>query len=73
MLYAKMSSRTIEHREDRSGTIELATYASTGACILFFVARQVMKAIVFRRVSLDDLFIFLATVSWLFFYHLLSD
>ena len=46
----------------RSNTITIATYALTGALVLFFIARQIMKAIVFRKVALDDLFILLATV-----------
>ena len=31
--------------------------------MVFFIARQIMKATVFRKVALDDLFISLATVS----------
>lgn len=61
-----MGSLTIEPRQDRSGTIELVTYALTGAFVIFFIARQIMKAIVFRKVALDDLFILLATVSKLY-------
>ncbi|KAF2998435.1 hypothetical protein E8E13_000162 [Curvularia kusanoi] len=56
-----MGSRTSNIREDRSPVIEIATYASAGALILFFIARQIMKAIVFRKVALDDLFILMAT------------
>ncbi len=58
-----MGTRTIESRQDRSATIGLVTYVLTGAFVLFFIARQIMKAIVFRKVALDDLFILLATVS----------
>lgn len=50
-------------QEDRSSIVEIATYALTGTFVLFFIARQIMKAIVFRKLALDDLFIFLATVS----------
>lgn len=50
-------------QKDKSETIEIATYALTGALVMFFIARQIMKAIVFRKVALDDLFILLATVS----------
>ena len=57
-----MRLRRIDSREDRSSVIEVATYALTGALILCFIARQVMKAIVFRKVALDDIFILLATV-----------
>jgi hypothetical protein len=57
-----MGLRRFDSREDRSGVIEVATYALTGALILCFIARQVMKAIVFRKVALDDIFILLATV-----------
>jgi hypothetical protein len=58
-----MGLRRFDSREDRSSVIEVATYALTGALILCFIARQVMKAIVFRKVALDDIFILLATVS----------
>lgn len=58
-----MAPRVIDSREDRSTIIEVTTYALAGAFILFFIARQVMKAIVFRKVAFDDLFILLATVS----------
>ncbi|KAJ8113088.1 hypothetical protein OPT61_g4697 [Boeremia exigua] len=60
IVYVKMGSRT-ESREDRSGTIEIVTYALTGTFVVFFIARQIMKAIVFRKMALDDLFILLAT------------
>lgn len=58
-----MVTRAFESQEDRSAVIEITTYALTGALIVFFIARQVMKAIVFRKVAVDDLFILLATVS----------
>jgi hypothetical protein len=48
--------------QDRSITIEIATWALFGITIAIFVARQVMKAFVFRKVSLDDFFMFAATV-----------
>ena len=60
----RMELYTPPARKDRSDTIEIATYALTGAFVVFFIARQVMKAIVFRKVALDDLFILLATVSY---------
>jgi hypothetical protein len=49
--------------KDRSDTITITTCALTAAFVIFFIARQFMKAIVFRKVALDDLFILLATVS----------
>ncbi|KAF1359302.1 hypothetical protein EJ07DRAFT_40773, partial [Lizonia empirigonia] len=48
--------------QDRSNTITIATYALTGAFVTFFIARQIMKVIVFRRFALDDVFISLATM-----------
>ncbi|KAH6629213.1 hypothetical protein C7974DRAFT_183164 [Boeremia exigua] len=57
-----MGPRTAGSREDRSGKIEMVTYVLTGAFVVFFIARQIMKAIVFRKVALDDLFILLATI-----------
>jgi hypothetical protein len=47
---------------DRSNIITIATCALTGTFITVFIARQIMKAIVFRKVAIDDLFILLATV-----------
>ena len=61
-ILVEMGLRRSDPREDRSDVIEVATYALTGALILCFIARQVMKAIVFRKVALDDVFILLATV-----------
>lgn len=58
-----MGLRTSGLCEDKSSAVEIATYALTGTFVLFFVARQIMKAIVFRKLTLDDLFILLATVS----------
>lgn len=48
---------------DRTNVIKVATWTLLGITVTVFVARQIMKAIVFRRVALDDLFILLATVS----------
>ncbi|KAF3037065.1 hypothetical protein E8E12_002586 [Didymella heteroderae] len=56
-----MALRPNRLQEDRSNIIEIATYALTGTVVLFFIARQIMKAIVFRKLALDDLFILLAT------------
>jgi len=58
-----MGSRTDGLHEDRSSIVEVATYALTGTLVLFFIAHQIMKTIVFRKLALDDLFILLATVS----------
>jgi hypothetical protein len=48
---------------DRSNIITISTCALAGTFIIVFIARQIMKAIVFRKVAIDDLFIFLATAS----------
>lgn len=58
-----MGSRTNVLPEDRSSIVEIATYALTGTFVLFFIARQIMKAIVFRKLAWDDIFILLAAVS----------
>ena len=49
--------------QDRSNIVTIATCALTGTFITVFIARQIMKAIVFRKVAVDDLFILLGTVS----------
>jgi orotidine-5'-phosphate decarboxylase len=49
--------------QDRSEAISLATWVVLGVTVSVFIARQVMKALVFRKVALDDFFIFAATVS----------
>jgi hypothetical protein len=46
----------------RSDTVKLATWILLGFTVAMFVARQVMKAIVFRRVTLDDYLMLFATV-----------
>jgi hypothetical protein len=48
--------------EDRSNSIKLATWILLGITIAVFIARQIMKAVVFRKVALDDIFICAATV-----------
>ena len=68
-----MDPRSLESQTDRSNVIEVATYASAGALVLFFIARQVMKAVVFRKVAVDDLFILLATVSTSLCWHITSN
>ncbi|KAF2825164.1 hypothetical protein CC86DRAFT_352416 [Ophiobolus disseminans] len=47
--------------QDRSNTIKIATWVLLGVTIAMFIARQIMKAIVFRRVTLDDFFMLSAT------------
>jgi hypothetical protein len=63
-LSAKYSTQaaTIEDG-DRSDSIKTATWILLGITIAIFLARQVMKAVVFRNVMLDDFFMFAATVS----------
>jgi hypothetical protein len=48
--------------EDKSRNIKIATWILLGITVAVFVARQIMKAIVFRTVALDDFFILAATV-----------
>jgi hypothetical protein len=48
---------------DESSIITIATCALTGAFVITFIARQIMKAAVFRKVAIDDFLIFFATVS----------
>lgn len=69
----EMGSRTNVLLENRSSIVEVATYALTGMFVLFFIARQIMKAIVFRKLALDDLFILLATVSVVTIYRAIAD
>jgi hypothetical protein len=47
---------------NKSDSIKLATWILLGVTVATFVARQVMKAIVFRKLALDDYFILTATV-----------
>ncbi|KAF2026536.1 hypothetical protein EK21DRAFT_73866, partial [Setomelanomma holmii] len=49
--------------QDRSSSIRTATWAMLAIHATMFVARQAMKATVFRKVALDDLFALSATVS----------
>jgi uncharacterized membrane protein len=48
--------------EDRSRSIRVATWILLGITVAVFVARQIMKAVVFRTIALDDVFICAATV-----------
>jgi hypothetical protein len=48
--------------EDRSGSIKVATWILLGVTISVFIARQIMKAVVFRTVAFDDIFICVAMV-----------
>jgi hypothetical protein len=48
--------------KNRSGSIKFATWILLGVTVATFVARQVMKGIVFRKLALDDFFILVATV-----------
>ncbi|KAF1829860.1 hypothetical protein BDW02DRAFT_127647 [Decorospora gaudefroyi] len=47
---------------DHTNAIKIASWTILSITVLVFIARQVMKAVVFRRAALDDLFILLATV-----------
>ena len=55
---------------DRTEAIKIASWTILGITVVVFIARQIMKTIVFRRVALDDFFILLATVSNLTTLHL---
>lgn len=68
-----MGSRTNVLPEDRSSIVEIATYALTGTFVLFFLARQIMKTIVFRKLAWDDIFILLAAVSVITIHRGLAD
>lgn len=48
--------------QDQSGNIKTATWVILGVTVAAFMVRQTMKAVVFRRVALDDLFIAVAVV-----------
>jgi hypothetical protein len=60
---SSVEQRATTEDQDRSDTISLATWVVLGVTVSVFIARQVMKALVFRKVALDDFFIFAATVS----------
>jgi hypothetical protein len=47
---------------DKARSIKVATWILLGVTIAVFIARQIMKAVVFRTVALDDVFICAATV-----------
>jgi hypothetical protein len=48
---------------DRSNALKITSCIIFGITFVFVVARQAMKAVVFHRAGLDDLFILLASVS----------
>jgi hypothetical protein len=52
----------IPAEENRSDSIRVATWILLGVTVAVFIARQVMKAVVFRTVALDDYFMVAATV-----------
>jgi hypothetical protein len=51
--------------QKESGSVQITTWILLGFTVSVFVARQVTKAIVFRKVALDDLFMVSATVRFL--------
>ncbi|KAF1850267.1 uncharacterized protein K460DRAFT_350343 [Cucurbitaria berberidis CBS 394.84] len=57
----KISATSVQE-VDRTNAIKIASWSLMGITVAVFIARQLMKAIVFRRVALDDLFILFATV-----------
>ncbi|KAH7381312.1 hypothetical protein DE146DRAFT_282001 [Phaeosphaeria sp. MPI-PUGE-AT-0046c] len=61
-LLAKSAAQAATIEEgDRSDSIKTATWILLGVTVAIFLARQIMKAVVFRNVMLDDLFMFAAT------------
>ncbi|KAH7397389.1 hypothetical protein BKA66DRAFT_408537 [Pyrenochaeta sp. MPI-SDFR-AT-0127] len=57
-----LAARTVSLQEvDRTNAIKIASWTLLAITAVVFIARQIMKAIVFRRVALDDLLILLAT------------
>lgn len=62
-LSAKSSTQAAIFEGDRSDSIKTATWVLLGVTVAIFLARQIMKAVVFRTVMLDDLFMFAATVG----------
>jgi hypothetical protein len=57
------SQPALSHDRDGSHMIKTTTWILLGITIAVFLARQVVKAIVVRRVGLDDVFFLLAMVS----------
>jgi len=49
---------------DQSGNMKTATWVILGITVAAFFARQIMKAVVFRRIAADDLFIAVAVVRF---------
>jgi hypothetical protein len=49
---------------DRMDTVRIVSWTALVITVIVFGARQIMKVIVFRTVTIDDLFIFLAFVSY---------
>ena len=45
-------------------TVRIVSWTALVITVIVFGARQIMKVIVFRTVTIDDLFIFLAFVSY---------
>jgi hypothetical protein len=63
----RLSSQSLAQSEsideqDQSGNIKTATWVILGVTVAAFMVRQTMKAVVFRRIALDDLFIAVAVV-----------
>ncbi|EAT80165.1 hypothetical protein SNOG_12352 [Parastagonospora nodorum SN15] len=61
---ATATQQTNAESQDRSDSILLATWILLGVTVSVFFARQVLKAVVLQKVTVDDLLIFLATLSW---------
>ncbi|KAH3913856.1 hypothetical protein HBI56_056970 [Parastagonospora nodorum] len=59
---ATATQQTNAESQDRSDSILLATWILLGVTVSVFFARQVLKAVVLQKVTVDDLLIFLATV-----------
>jgi hypothetical protein len=48
---------------DESNAIRITSCIILSVTVIVFIARQAMKAVVFRRAALDDLFILSASVG----------
>lgn len=51
------------HVADRANAIKIASWSMAVIMLMIFTARQTTKAVLFRRVALDDILILLAFVS----------
>jgi tellurite resistance protein TehA-like permease len=62
-LYIMATLNTSLEEVNRTDALKIASCIIFGVTVVFIIARQIMKAVVFHRAGLDDLFILLASVS----------